>query len=265
MQNRINSTPLMLIARIIELQGEVLLKRESWSNYVPTAVGTELYAGDLLVPGLDVVVRVQCANGGSIWRLPEGEISSPTTYCPQLVRTIARPSGTILAPRGDSNGCEGSLSSSLREQAAMTSSICKGTRSRLDELAWQALPIATQKLAILYLCLDSATNEDAIAHLEAFLEADRCEIAAIYRLLGAYYAAIGSLVPAKAYYWQGMEIAVARDDIEGVAIAATELASICEVLGDGEAAAYYLSRGLDEYRRLGDSRQVSELEELLEL
>ncbi len=93
----------VLVSRIVEASGEVLLKRERWSDYHPTAVGAELYTGDLLRPAPGAIVRIQCVNGKDIVGLPEGEISSVVTYCPPQAVIVSRPQGKMISPRGTIN------------------------------------------------------------------------------------------------------------------------------------------------------------------
>ncbi len=92
-----------LVGWIIEASGEVLLKRSQWSDYHPTKVGTELYAGDMLQPSPEARVIVQCANGRTIWPVPAGVISGTTNGCPPQIIPVSRPRGDISPPRDDVN------------------------------------------------------------------------------------------------------------------------------------------------------------------
>ena len=92
-----------LVGWIIEVKGEVLLKRKHWSDYRLTRVGAELYPGDLLQPTSGARVLVQCANGKTIWSVPEGVISGATNGCPPQAIPISRRSGDIIPPRNSIN------------------------------------------------------------------------------------------------------------------------------------------------------------------
>lgn len=92
-----------LVGWIIEVEGEVLLKRKGWSNYQSTTVGAELYPGDLLQPEPRARVLVQCANGKTIWHVPDGMVSGATNGCPPQTVFVPRPRGDIIPPRGGIN------------------------------------------------------------------------------------------------------------------------------------------------------------------
>jgi hypothetical protein len=101
----IQETPVSygLVGQIIEAKGEVLLKRKHWSEYRLTRVGAELYPGDLLQPASGARVLVQCANGKTIWSVPEGVISGATNGCPPQAVPISRRPGDIIPPRSSTN------------------------------------------------------------------------------------------------------------------------------------------------------------------
>ena len=92
-----------LVGWIIEASGDVLLKRSGWSDYQPTSVGTELYPGDILHPARGVRVLVQCANGTTIWSVPDGVRSGATNGCPPQTIPVSRHRGDIIPPRGGIN------------------------------------------------------------------------------------------------------------------------------------------------------------------
>lgn len=92
-----------LVGWIIEVDGEVLLKRKGWSNYQPTTVGAELYPGDLLQPATRARVLVQCANGKTIWHVPDGMVSGATNGCPPQTVFVPRARGDLIPPRGGIN------------------------------------------------------------------------------------------------------------------------------------------------------------------
>lgn len=89
-----------LVGWIIEASGKVLLKRSGWSDYQLTTIGTELYPGDLLQPAFGARVLVQCANGKTMWSVPDGIISGATNGCPPQTIPVSRRSGDIIPPRG---------------------------------------------------------------------------------------------------------------------------------------------------------------------
>ncbi|GAB4206270.1 MAG: hypothetical protein Fur006_63230 [Coleofasciculaceae cyanobacterium] len=60
-----------IVGWILQATGEVLLKRKEWSDYQPTTVGAKLYPGDLLQPLRGARVVVQCADGRTVWPVPE--------------------------------------------------------------------------------------------------------------------------------------------------------------------------------------------------
>ncbi len=88
-----------LVGWIIEAKGEVWLKREEWSDYRRTTVGTKLYPGDLLQSAPQARVLVQCANGTTIWSVPAGVISGATNGCPPQAVPLPRTRGDIAPLR----------------------------------------------------------------------------------------------------------------------------------------------------------------------
>ena len=92
-----------IVGWILQATGEVLLKRKQWSDYQSTTVGAELYPGDLLQPARGAIVLVQCADGRTVWPVPEGMISGATNGCPPQSVAISRRSGDIIPPRGGVN------------------------------------------------------------------------------------------------------------------------------------------------------------------
>jgi hypothetical protein len=66
-------------------------------------VGAELYPGDLLQPAPRARVLVQCANGKTIWHVPDGMVSGTTNGCPPQTIPVSRPRGDIIPPRGRIN------------------------------------------------------------------------------------------------------------------------------------------------------------------
>lgn len=67
---------------LIVADGEVLLKRDGWSDYHPTAFGAELHHGDQLRPGDGASAIVLC-DGITTWAVPAGVPSGLTNGCPQ--------------------------------------------------------------------------------------------------------------------------------------------------------------------------------------
>ena len=92
-----------LVGWIIEAKGEVWLKREQWLDYRRITVGTKLYPGDLLQPAPQARVRVQCANGTTIWSVPAGVISGATNGCPPQAVPVFRTRGDIAPLRNGMN------------------------------------------------------------------------------------------------------------------------------------------------------------------
>ena len=92
-----------IVGWILQATGEILLKRKEWSDYQPTTVGAKLYPGDLLQPLRGARVVVQCADGRTVWPVPEGMISGATNGCPPQSVPISRRRGDIIPPRGGVN------------------------------------------------------------------------------------------------------------------------------------------------------------------
>ena len=73
-------------ARIISIQGGTVQVRRSNGRYVGGSVGTQLNAGDALLPGRGVRVLVECPNGGQR-RATAGRLSGVAVVCPDLARS----------------------------------------------------------------------------------------------------------------------------------------------------------------------------------
>jgi len=84
--------------RIVEIKGEVWLKRRNWSEYSRTSVGTIIYNDDLLQPINGAKVVVLCTDG-TRWRLPNDIPSSPTNGCPPTSESIDTINGSLILPR----------------------------------------------------------------------------------------------------------------------------------------------------------------------
>jgi hypothetical protein len=67
---------------LIVVEGEVLLKRDAWSDFHPTSFGAVLYRGDQLRPASGANVVVLCDNLAA-WTVPSGVQSGLNNGCPQ--------------------------------------------------------------------------------------------------------------------------------------------------------------------------------------
>lgn len=88
-------------AYLVEIQGELSLRRESWTSYVTPSIGTEVDWGDLLQLPEGAKATVLCPDLRSIWRPPAGETSGALMECPKSSSSVRpRLSALLLAPRG---------------------------------------------------------------------------------------------------------------------------------------------------------------------
>lgn len=123
-----------LVGWIIEAKGEVWLKREQWSDYQRTTVGTKLYPGDLLQPAPQARVIVQCADGKSTWSVPAGVISGASNGCPPRIVPIFRKTGDIAPLRSGINPLIPYIISPRRTSLL----------NPLPKLCWNAVPGASR-------------------------------------------------------------------------------------------------------------------------
>lgn len=85
---------------LVEMEGEVLLKRATWSDYHPTAFGAALERGDLLRLSDGSQAKVLCDNL-TLWPVPGGAPSGVNSGCPQpLEPGLMRASVKIGSTRG---------------------------------------------------------------------------------------------------------------------------------------------------------------------
>ncbi|MGH2413092.1 MAG: hypothetical protein ACRDEA_05260, partial [Microcystaceae cyanobacterium] len=66
---------------LVEAKGVVLLKRKGSMDYSPTAIGEELYPGDLIKLEEGAEATVCCANS-TAWSVPKRVPSGLTNGCP---------------------------------------------------------------------------------------------------------------------------------------------------------------------------------------
>ena len=67
---------------LVEIEGEVLLKRAAWSDFHPTAFGAALGRGDLLQLPRGAKATVLC-DSLTVWQVPAGVPANLTNGCPQ--------------------------------------------------------------------------------------------------------------------------------------------------------------------------------------
>ena len=81
---------ILKLAIIIELQGEVLLKRASWDNFTKhVGVGEKLGYGDLIMPSPEAKLIILC-DDNTVVRVPSGRISSISSLCPSKILILVK-------------------------------------------------------------------------------------------------------------------------------------------------------------------------------
>ena len=81
---------------IITVDGEVLLKRDSWSDFHPASFGAVLNRGDQLQPAAQSKVVVLCENL-TTWTVPSGSPSGLNNGCPQVPEPALVSAGGLIA------------------------------------------------------------------------------------------------------------------------------------------------------------------------
>src|SRR5688572_13455644 len=81
---------------LIAADGEVLLKRNSWSGFHPASFGAVLNRGDQLQPAVDAKVVVLCENL-TTWTVPGGIPSGLNNGCPQVPEPALASAGGLIA------------------------------------------------------------------------------------------------------------------------------------------------------------------------
>jgi len=85
---------------LLEVEGEVLLRRINWDDFHPTTFGTALQRGDLLKVAGDAQAKVLCDNL-NMWSVPSGSVPSGLNGCPRPEKSfLVREEGRIIATRG---------------------------------------------------------------------------------------------------------------------------------------------------------------------
>lgn len=329
-----------LTPRILEATGRVLLKRNGWSSYQPTSVGTPLYADDLLLPDRSVKVIVFCPNSTK-WRVPAGEPSSLNEGCPGP-SPIVRPSGVtittsyggsnplipyIISPRSTAiltdkpllhwNGAPSVTVYTVKlssQQGIIWSQKVKGTqivypgkpslrpgvaysvvveaahgKSSQDEetrelqfnllpqpqvqqvqeevarLRQQGLPDEIKALYLADLYRDRQYNllAEAISTLEA-LAIKGSQNPIVYRLLGDLYWQIGLKLLAESNYLKAIALATTPENVEERAVAEFSLGNLYLTTRNRSEASRWLQQAYREYKVLGDTKRMKDLERRLE-
>ncbi|MEB3277541.1 MAG: hypothetical protein VKK42_01280 [Lyngbya sp.] len=92
------------VGRVIETQGEVLIKRRNWSDYHQVFVGTELYADDQIKSQSSAKLTAICYANWETWNAPTDKISQPTEGCLQAKREcVETPDGCVSQDATRSN------------------------------------------------------------------------------------------------------------------------------------------------------------------
>lgn len=83
--------PLKAIAsgRIIDANGNVLIRKKGESNYESASIGTIIEAGDLILPEQQANVTVRCLIDNTNWFVPSGVSSGLGVGCPTTTRRFS--------------------------------------------------------------------------------------------------------------------------------------------------------------------------------
>ncbi|MEA5518290.1 hypothetical protein [Limnoraphis robusta] len=92
------------VGRVIETKGEVLIKRQNWSDYHPLFVGTELYANDQIKSQSQSKLTAICYENWETWNAPTDQISQPNEGCLQArTECVKTPEGCVPVDSTRSN------------------------------------------------------------------------------------------------------------------------------------------------------------------
>lgn len=90
---------------LIQVEGQVLVKRSEWPKAFAVRRGTVLMDTDLLESQPGARVMVLCPDLKTFWRLPEGKRRGAAVGCPAAVRQmLTRQGQKVLQPRGGRDG-----------------------------------------------------------------------------------------------------------------------------------------------------------------
>ncbi|MDY7021902.1 MAG: hypothetical protein SWJ54_11170 [Cyanobacteriota bacterium] len=95
--NAVMSVKATPIGRIIEADGKAFLKRNNWSEYRPTFVGTELYADDQIKLESQANLMAICYANWKTWKIPANMVSQPLDGCSQQAKSqcVPTPDGCV--------------------------------------------------------------------------------------------------------------------------------------------------------------------------
>lgn len=129
-----------------------------------------------------------------------------------------------------------------------------------DLIAKQGLTDEAKALSLAYLYTGYELRSDAIKVLEAEVTKGSKNLA-IYRLLGDLYSRIQLNLLAGDSYEKAIELANAANDIQALATVQAKLGEVYEAGGDRTNAVRLYRDALNNYRQLGDSQRIREMEQ----
>lgn len=80
--SKISTNSCVHVGRLVSIQGKLQLKRQNWSEYQPTAIGSVLCQGDLIQSTKGTRAIVQCTDSNqNLWIVPAGLTSGVKSGC----------------------------------------------------------------------------------------------------------------------------------------------------------------------------------------
>ncbi|HBL13211.1 MAG TPA: hypothetical protein DD379_17795, partial [Cyanobacteria bacterium UBA11162] len=132
----------------------------------------------------------------------------------------------------------------------------------INQLTTWKLDDEANALSLAYLYTQYDLKSEAIKTLETLVE-QGSQTAGVFRTLGNLYWQVGLANLAESRYLQAIKLAT-PNDIEGQAIAAAELGTLYQALGETQKAIDYLNQAISQYKTLEDLERINELNHQLE-
>lgn len=213
------------------------------------------------VPGVaNYTVKLSSQNG-VIWsqKVSGTQVVYPGT--PPLKPGVAY-SLLVEAANGKSSQDEGTtgLQFNLLDQQQV-----QQVRDSVEGLDKQGLPDEVKALYLVDLYRERKFNliAEAIATLEALVvKSNKTPI--FYRTLGDLYWQVGLKLLAEAHYLKAIELAKSPQDLEERAAAEFGLGNLYTAIGDRSEASRWLKQAMTEYKVLGDTKRINDLERRLD-
>ena len=196
-------------------------------------------------------------NQGEIWWEKKQVKTTEIAYDGKPFQPGASYSLVVQTDKGDSSSRESLPNLGFRR---LSPDDVRQVEAVVDLITKQGLTDEAKALSLAYLYTGYGLRGEAIKVLETEVRNGSKNLA-IYRLLGDLYSRIQLNLLAGDSYEKAIELAKAANDIQALATVQAKLGEVYEARGDKNNAVRLYRDALNNYRQLGDSQRVREMEQ----